>query len=63
MTMFDLALPRRVLFGPGRATELAGLLPGLGRRVLAGKAARSSSMQGNPVPLSEDELIAVLERS
>jgi alcohol dehydrogenase YqhD (iron-dependent ADH family) len=34
MTMFDLALPRRVLFGPGRATELAGLLPGLGRRVL-----------------------------
>lgn len=34
MTMFDLALPRRVLFGPGRAAELADLLPGLGRRVL-----------------------------
>jgi alcohol dehydrogenase class IV len=34
MTMFDLALPQRVLFGPGRAAELAGLLPGLGRRVL-----------------------------
>ena len=34
MTMFDLALPRRVLVGPGRAAELAGLLPGLGRRVL-----------------------------
>ena len=34
MTAFDLALPRRVLFGPGRADELAGLLPGLGRRVL-----------------------------
>jgi alcohol dehydrogenase class IV len=34
MTTFDLALPRRVLFGPGRAAELAGLLPGLGRKVL-----------------------------
>ncbi|MGZ4612471.1 MAG: iron-containing alcohol dehydrogenase, partial [Kineosporiaceae bacterium] len=34
MTAFDLALPRRVIFGPGRAGELAGLLPPLGRRVL-----------------------------
>jgi alcohol dehydrogenase class IV len=34
VTAFDLALPRRVLFGPGRAGELAGLLPSLGRRVL-----------------------------
>lgn len=34
MTTFDLALPRRVLFGPGRADELAGLLPALGSRVL-----------------------------
>ena len=34
MTSFDLALPRRVVFGPGRAQELAGLLPTLGRRVL-----------------------------
>jgi alcohol dehydrogenase class IV len=34
MAMFDLALPRRVLFGAGRAAELTGLLPGLGRRVL-----------------------------
>ena len=34
MTGFDLALPRRVLFGPGRAAELPGLLPSLGRRVL-----------------------------
>ncbi|HEY7273128.1 MAG TPA: hypothetical protein VH502_10370, partial [Actinoplanes sp.] len=34
MTTFDLALPRRVLFGAGRAGELATLLPGLGRRVL-----------------------------
>jgi len=32
--MFDLAVPRRVLFGPGRAGELAGLLPTLGRKVL-----------------------------
>jgi alcohol dehydrogenase class IV len=34
MTTFDLALPRRVLFGAGRGAELAGLLPDLGRRVL-----------------------------
>ena len=34
MSTFDLAVPRRVLFGPGRADELAGLLPTLGRRVL-----------------------------
>ena len=34
MTSFDLAFPRKVLFGPGRAAELAGLLPGLGSRVL-----------------------------
>jgi alcohol dehydrogenase class IV len=34
MTTFDLALPRQVLFGPGRAAELTGLLLGLGHRVL-----------------------------
>jgi alcohol dehydrogenase class IV len=34
VSAFDLALPRRVLFGPGRAGELAGLLPPLGQRVL-----------------------------
>jgi alcohol dehydrogenase class IV len=34
VSTFDLAVPRRVLFGPGRADELAGLLPTLGRRVL-----------------------------
>ncbi len=34
MSAFDLAVPRRVLFGPGRADELADLLPPLGRRVL-----------------------------
>jgi alcohol dehydrogenase class IV len=35
VTWFDLALPRRVLFGPGRAAaDLPGLLAPLGRRVL-----------------------------
>ena len=34
MSAFDLALPRKVLFGPGRAGELADLLPTLGSRVV-----------------------------
>jgi alcohol dehydrogenase class IV len=34
VTAFDLALPRRVLFGPGRADELARLLPTLGQKML-----------------------------
>jgi alcohol dehydrogenase class IV len=34
VSAFDLALPRKVMFGPGRAGELAGLLPTLGSRVL-----------------------------
>ena len=34
MSAFDLALPRKVVFGPGRAAELAGLLASLGSRVL-----------------------------
>ena len=34
MSAFDLALPRKVMFGPGRAGELADLLPTLGSRVL-----------------------------
>jgi alcohol dehydrogenase class IV len=34
VTAFDLALPRKVLFGPGRADELAAILPTLGSRVL-----------------------------
>jgi len=33
-TSFDLALPRKVLFGAGRADELAALMPTLGSRVL-----------------------------
>jgi alcohol dehydrogenase class IV len=34
VSTFDLAVPRRLLFGPGRADELPGLLVGLGHRVL-----------------------------
>ncbi len=34
MSTFDLAVPRRVLFGPGRADELPVLVPTLGSRVL-----------------------------
>ena len=34
MSAFDLALPRKVVFGPGRAAELAGLVASLGSRVL-----------------------------
>jgi alcohol dehydrogenase YqhD (iron-dependent ADH family) len=34
VSTFALALPRRVLFGPGRASELARLLPALGQKVL-----------------------------
>jgi alcohol dehydrogenase class IV len=34
VTAFDLALPRRVMFGAGRADEIPELLPTLGRRVL-----------------------------
>jgi alcohol dehydrogenase class IV len=34
VSTFDLALPRKVMFGPGRADELAGLLPTLGAKVV-----------------------------
>jgi alcohol dehydrogenase class IV len=34
VSAFELALPRRVVFGPGRAQELAQLLPTLGQKVL-----------------------------
>ena len=34
MSAFDLALPRKVLFGPGRASELAALMPTLGSKVV-----------------------------
>jgi alcohol dehydrogenase class IV len=54
-----------------RDTVTALGIPGLGALGLsaeqhdevAGKAARSSSMKGNPVPLSHDELLAVLDRA
>jgi alcohol dehydrogenase class IV len=42
--------------------DTVGLQPGQYPEV-AEKAARSSSMQGNPVPLSGDQLVAVLRRS
>ncbi|MBV9921347.1 MAG: iron-containing alcohol dehydrogenase, partial [Pseudonocardia sp.] len=34
MSAFELALPRRVMFGPDRARELAQMLPSLGQRAL-----------------------------
>jgi alcohol dehydrogenase class IV len=52
---FDLAVPRRVLFGPGRAGELADLLPALGRRVLlcAGRdPSRALSLLGDVEPVA-----------
>ncbi|PWW24167.1 alcohol dehydrogenase class IV [Geodermatophilus normandii] len=55
MSGFDLAVPRRVLFGPGRADDLADLLPGLGRRVLlcAGRdPSRSRSLLGRIEPVA-----------
>ncbi|MGY1793058.1 iron-containing alcohol dehydrogenase [Geodermatophilus sp. SYSU D00525] len=55
MTGFDLALPRRVVFGPGRADDLADLLPTLGRRVLlcAGRdPARRRSLLGGVDPVA-----------
>ena len=52
-TLTRLAVPRLGAFGlqPGQADDIA-----------AG-AARSSSMQGNPVPLSQDDLRAIMLRS
>ena len=55
MTAFDLALPRRVIFGPGRAAELAGLLTGLGRRVLlctGGDPSRHGHLLGDVDPVA-----------
>lgn len=55
MTAFDLALPRTVLFGPGRADELAGLLPTLGSRVLlctGGDPARHRQLLGDVEPVA-----------
>ena len=52
---FDLAVPRRVLFGPGRSDELAGLLPTLGQKVLlcTGKdPSRHRHLLGGVVPVA-----------
>ena len=46
MSTFDLALPGRVLFGPGRAEELPGLVSALGRDVLL-CTGRDPSRHGN----------------
>jgi alcohol dehydrogenase class IV len=55
VSAFDLALPRRVLFGPGRAGELGGLLPALGERPLlcTGRdPARHRSLLGGIAPVA-----------
>jgi alcohol dehydrogenase class IV len=55
VTDFDLAIPRRVLFGSGRAGELAALLPTLGRKVLlctGSDASRHRSLLGDVDPVA-----------
>ena len=55
MTAFDLALPRKVVFGPGRAAELAGLVASLGSRVLlctGSDPARHRHLLGDVEPLA-----------
>jgi alcohol dehydrogenase class IV len=52
---FDLAVPRRVVFGPGRADDLADLLAALGRRVLlcaGGDPSRHRSLLGAIEPVA-----------
>src|ERR671921_2639021 len=57
MSTFDLALPDRVLFGPGRAEELPGLVSALGRNVLL-CTGRDPSRHGNL--LGEVDPVAVV---
>ena len=55
MSAFDLAVPRRVLFGPGRADELSELLPTLGQRVLlctGGNPSRHRHLLGGVDPVA-----------
>jgi alcohol dehydrogenase class IV len=55
VTAFDLALPRKVLFGPGRAAELAGLVAALGSRVLlctGSNPARHRHLLGDVEPVA-----------
>ena len=55
MIAFDLALPRKVIFGSGRADELAALLPTLGRRVLlctGSDPARHRGLLGDVEPVA-----------
>src|SRR5919107_6347277 len=57
MSMFDLALPGRVLFGPGRTAELPDLVSALGRDVLL-CTGRDPSRDGNL--LGEIDPVAVV---
>ena len=57
MSMFDLALPGRVLFGPGRTAELPDLVSALGRDVLL-CTGRDPSRHGNL--LGEIDPVAVV---
>jgi alcohol dehydrogenase class IV len=55
VSVFDLALPRKVVFGPGRADELADLLPTLGRRVLlctGSDPSRHRALLGDTAPVA-----------
>jgi alcohol dehydrogenase class IV len=55
VSTFDLTVPRRVLFGPGRADELPELLPTLGQRVLlctGGNPSRSRHLLGAIDPVA-----------
>ncbi len=55
MSTFDLTVPRRVLFGPGRADELPELLPTLGQRMLlctGGNPSRSRHLLGAIDPVA-----------
>ena len=70
VTSFEFATAGRILAGAGRPAELPDVLavPGLAAFGLtaaqageiAAKALTSSSVQGNPVPLSQDDLAAVV---
>jgi hypothetical protein len=53
---FGFATAGRILAGGGRAAELPEVLAG----DIAAKAARSSSMQGNPLALSHTGLHAIV---
>jgi alcohol dehydrogenase class IV len=67
---FEFATAGRIMAGAGRGAELPGV-PGLAAfgltagqaAAIAAQALTSSSMQGNPVPLSQDEPEAIIGRA